>query len=165
VALSPNAKLAFRKQLADFCLDAERYASRWRYSQRRPYSGIGAAPQTWHTNDCSSYSALCYWWAGHYSKHPVADCLGWHYSGYGNTQSAYLYLKPHRAPVDRYRIGDMAIYGSVWDTVHMMICRKEGTENSAVWSSFGRDAGPEARSGIHYHPSPLVGVFRHPALL
>jgi len=165
VALSPNAKLKFREQIADFCAMAEAYESRWHYSQRRPYSGLGVAPQSWHTNDCSSYCDLVFWWAGHYSKHPVAAPLGYHYSGYGFTGSAYNFLKAHTAPVDKYRIGDMAIYGSTSTTVHMMVCRKEGTGRTAVWSSFGREAGPEARTDVNYHPSPLVGVFRHPALL
>ena len=165
MALSPNAKLAFRDELADFCSTAETFEARWRYSQRRPYSGIGAAPQTWHTNDCSSYCDLVFWWAGHYSGHPVAAPLGFHYGGWGNTQSAYTFLKAHQAPADKYLRGDLAIYGSVWNTVHMTVCRKEGTGKTAVWSSFGRDAGPEPRMDVHYHPSPLVGVFRHPALL
>ncbi len=59
----------------------------------------------------------------------------------------------------------MAIYGHASDTVHMTVCRKAGTGQSAIWSSFGQEAGPEARQPVSYHPSPLLGVFRHPALL
>lgn len=165
MALTPTAKLRFREELAHFCVLAEQYESRWSYSQRRPYTGLGAAPTTWHTDDCSSYCALAFYWAGHHTGHPVADPLGYHYGGYGNTQSSYEFLKAHRAPKDKYRIGDMAIYGPSWDTVHMMVCRKAGTGKSAVWSSHGHTAGPEARTDIHYHPEPLLGVFRHPALL
>jgi len=163
--LDPNAKKAFRNELAAFCRTAEQYDYNWHYSQFRPYRGLGAAPQTYHTDDCSSYCALAFWWAGHHTGHPVADPLAWHYSGYGNTQSAYNYLKAHNAPEDKYRVGDMAIYGTTWNTVHMMVCRKAGTGANAVWSSFGREAGPEGRTNIHYHPSPLVGIYRHPALL
>lgn len=163
--LPPNAKKRFRTELTSYCFSAESYDYNWHYSQTRPYRGLGTAPQTYHLDDCSSYCALAFWWAGHHTGHPVADPLNWHYSGYGNTQSAYLFLKAHKAPKDKYRIGDMAIYGSTSNTVHMMVCTKEGTGTSARWSSFGREAGPEARYDIHYHPKPLVGVFRHPALL
>ena len=163
--LDPNAKKAFRAELATYLRTAEQYDYNWHYAQTRPYTGLGAAPQTFHTDDCSSYCALSFWWAGHHTGHPVADPLNWHYSGYGNTQSAYEYLKAHHAPKDKYRIGDMAIYGSASNTVHMMVCRKAGTGQTAVWSSFGREAGPEARDDIHYHPSALLGVYRHPALL
>ena len=163
MALSPNAKLHFREQVADFCLAAESYESRWHYSQRRPYSGLGVGPANWHTDDCSSYCDLVFWWAGHYSGHPVSAPLGYHYSGYGNTQSAYDYLKAHSAPEDKYRIGDMAIYGTSWLTKHMTVCRKEGDRSKAVWSSFGREQGPEPHD-LHYR-SDLVGVYRHSALL
>ena len=94
----------------------------------------------------------------------MADPLDYHYSGYGNTQSAYEYLKAHNAPKDKYRIGDMAIYGTKADTVHMMVCTKAGTATTGRWSSFGQEGGPETRTDIHYHPAPLVGVYRHPAL-
>jgi hypothetical protein len=163
VALSPNAKRDFREQIADFCSTAEAYEVRWSYSQRRPYSGLGVGPANWHTNDCSSYCDLVFWWAGHYSKHPVAAPLGYHYSGYGNTQSAYNFLKAHNAPVDKYRIGDLAIYGTPSLTKHMTVCRREGDRSQAVWSSFGRQEGPEPHA-LHYR-SDLVGVYRHPALL
>lgn len=165
VPFDPNQKKAFREELARYCIEAERFESRWHYAQNRPYTGLGAAPQTWHQNDCSSYCALAFWWAGHHTAAVASDPLNWHYSGYGNTQSAYEYLKAHTAPKDKYRIGDMAIYGSASNTVHMTLCRKEGTGTTAVFSSFGREAGPEARNDIHYHPAPLLGVYRHPALL
>ena len=166
MSLTPTAKLQFREELADYCSTAEAYESRWHYSQHRPYTGLGASPTTWHTDDCSSYVALCFYWAGHHTGHPVSDPLGMHYSGWGFTGSAYTYLHEHEAPKDKYRIGDVCIYGhSPWDTVHMTVCRREGTNAQAVWSSFGREAGPEARKDIHYHPAPLLGVYRHPALL
>lgn len=166
MSMTPNNKLHFREELADYCALAEAYERRWAYSQRRPYTGLGVPPQSWHTDDCSSYVALCFWWAGHHTGHPVADPLGQHYSGWGWTGSAYEYLHEHKAPLDKYRIGDVAIYGSSpWNTVHMTVCRREGTGKTAVWSSHGHTAGPEPVRDVHYHPSPLLGVFRHPALL
>jgi hypothetical protein len=163
--LSPTAKLRFREELADFCSMAEAYEQRWSYSQRRPYTGLGASPSTWHLDDCSSYVALAYYWAGHHSGHSIADPLGQHYSGWGFTGTAFDFLHEHPAPRDKYRIGDVAIYGhSVFQTVHMTVCRKAGTGKTAIWSSHGREAGPEPRTDVHYHPAPLLGVFRHPAL-
>jgi len=163
--LSPSAKLAFRKELAAYCRTAEQYEERWHYSQRRPYTGLGTAPSTWHTDDCSSYVALTFWWAGHHTGHPVSDPLGMHYSGWGFTGSALDFLDAHQAPEDKYRVGDIAIYGTRSDTVHMTVCRMAGTGTTAIWSSHGQEAGPEPRRDVHYHPKPLVGVYRHPALL
>jgi hypothetical protein len=163
MALSPDQKKAFRLELAAFCKLAEQYESRWHYTQRRPYTGLGAAPQTWHYDDCSSYVALCFWWAAHHTGVGVADPLAEHWSGYGNTGTSYAYLKAHHAPPDKYRIGDVVLYGSAYDTKHTTVCRKAGTDETAVWSSFGREAGPEPH-GLHYR-SDLVGVYRHPALL
>lgn len=162
--LSPTDKRQFREELADFCSLAESYEQRWHYSQRRPYTGLGAAPQTWHTDDCSSYVALIYYWAMHHTQVVVSDPLGMKYSGWGYTGSAIAYLDDHKAPKDKYRIGDVAIYGTPSNTVHMTVCRKSGTATSAVWSSHGSEGGPAPRE-LHYHPSPLVGVYRHPALL
>ena len=165
MSLTPTAKLRFREELADYCAMAEARERFWHYSQRRPYTGLGVSPTTWHTDDCSSYTALVFWWAGHHTGHPVADPLGQHYSGWGYTGTAYEFLHEHKAPAEKYLRGDIAIFGSSpWNTVHMMVCRKEGTSSTAVWSSHGSEGGPDARQ-LHYHPSPLVGCFRHPALL
>ena len=164
--MTPTQKLRFREELADFCSLAEAYEYRWSYSQRRPYTGLGVSPTTWHSDDCSSYVALAFWWAGHHSGRAIADPLGEHYSGWGFTGTAYEFLHEHEAPLDKYRIGDVAIYGhSIFSTVHMTVCRKAGTRKSAVFSSHGREAGPEPRTDVHYHPAPLLGVFRHPGLL
>jgi len=163
MALSPDNKKLFRNELAVYCKLAEQYESRWHYTQRRPYSGLGAAPQTYHYNDCSGYVALAFYWAMKHTRVRVGDPLGWKFSGWGNTQSAIDYLDAHRAPADKYRIGDIAIYGTRSDTKHMTVCRKAGTGASSTWSSFGTESGPDART-LHYR-SDLVGAYRHPALL
>jgi len=164
VALTPDNKKALRAAIASFCTEAERYESRWTYSQRRPFTGLGAAPQTWHTDDCSAYCALAFYFAMRESRVIVSDPLGYRFSGYGNTGSAINYLDAHRAPQDKYRVGDMAIYGqSRWATRHMTICRKAGSGDSSVWSSHGSQSGPDNRT-LHYR-SDLIGVYRHPALL
>ena len=163
--LTPNEKKEFRTELVAYLKMAEAYEQRWTYSQNRPFGGYSAAPQTFHRADCSAYCSLAMYWAMKHTGVVVSDPLGYKYSGYGNTQSAIEYLDDHRAPRDKYRIGDMAIFGSRADTVHMMICRKAGTGTSAIWSSFGQESGPEDRAPVNYHPAPLVGVYRHPALL
>jgi hypothetical protein len=166
MALAPNAKLAFRKEIVAFCLAAEKAEARWHYSQRRPFSGFGDGPTAWHDDDCSAYVSLVFYAAGRNSKHPVADPLGpqGHYSGWGYTGTALAFLDTHHAPPEKYRVGDIAIYGTVSDTVHMVVCRKAGTSDSSIWSSHGNEGGPQPVK-LHYHPSPLVGAFRHPALL
>jgi hypothetical protein len=57
----------------------------------------------------------------------------------------------------------MAFYGSRSNTHHMTVCRKAGTGASAIFSSFGQQAGP-LPTALHYR-NDLVGVYRHPALL
>lgn len=161
--LTPTQKKNFRAEIVEFCKLAEQYESRWHYTQARPYTGLGIAPQTFHQDDCSSYCALVFYWAAHHTGVKASDPLDYHFSGYGNTQSAIDYLDAHKAPLDKYRIGDMAIYGSRSNTKHMTVCRKAGTGAASVWSSFGSEGGPDARS-LHYR-TDLVGVYRHPALL
>lgn len=162
--LSPTAKKEFRIELAAYCKLAEQYEARWHYSQRRPYTGLGAAPQTYHVNDCSGYVALCFYWAGRHSGHTVHDPLDEHYSGWGYTGTSITYLDAHKAPVDKYRIGDVAFYGtSHSNTTHMTVCRKAGTSETSVWSSFGQEAGPQPVK-LHYRRD-LLGAYRHPALL
>lgn len=161
--LTPAQKKAFKDEIEHFCKLAEQYEGRWHYDQRRPYTGLGAAPQTFHTDDCSSYAALVYYWAMRHSGAAVSDPLNYHYSGYGNTQSAIEYLDAHEISAVNYRRGDMAIYGTHWNTKHMTVCRKYGTKTTSVWSSFGQEAGPQAVK-LHYR-NDLVGVYRHPALL
>ena len=163
--LPPNDKKLFRNELAVYCKLAEQYESRWHYTQRRPYSGLGAAPQTYHYNDCSSYVALAFYWAMKHTQVRVGDPLGWKFSGWGNTETAIAYLDAHKAPSDKYRIGDVAIYGTPGNlsTQHMTVCRKAGTKATSVWSSFGQEAGPEKRPLVT--GKRIIGVYRHPALL
>ena len=167
--LDANIKKAVRDEMIAFCNLAEKYESRWSYSQNRPFKGFGAAPQTWHVDDCSAYCSLVFYWAMHHVRAaPMTDPLNYHYSGWGNTGTAYAYLKKHKIPNDnKFYVGDMAIFWNPSEnrTVHMMICKKNGVEGTAKWSSFGSQAGPSERTSIYYHPSPLLGVYRHEALL
>ncbi len=165
MALTPNQKKELRQQLTRFALVAEKYEKLWHYTQARPYTGLGTPFSSTHHNDCSSYVALLYYSASRAAGFGIHDPLDEHYSGWGYTGTAYDFLKAHKAPVDKYRVGDMAIYGSTSNTVHITMCRKAGTSDTAVWTSFGQEGGPEPRHPVSYHPSPVVGVYRHPALL
>lgn len=166
--LSPNLKRDVRNEIADFCSLAESYEARWAYDKARPYSGLGAAPQTFHRDDCSSYVALVFYWAAKHAKVFLHDPLNEGYNGWGNTETALAYLEAHKAPKEKLRIGDIAIYG--WRgnlaSQHMVVCRRSGTSKTAVFSSHGEQSGPEPRVGLAYPGGhkPTIGVYRHPAL-
>lgn len=162
--LPPDAKKEFRAQLKRYCLVAQKYEARWAYSQARPYSGLKLPPSGWHNNDCSSYVALAYWFAGHQIQQGVHDPLDSGYSGWGNTTTAHAYLRAHVAPEGKYRVGDVAMYlEREFGHHHMSVCIQAGTGLTAVFSSHGRTAGPEP-TRLHYR-SDLTDVYRHPALL
>lgn len=163
--LSPNKKLAFRKAITDYCLRAEASQVRWNYSRQRPFGGYGKQPEDRHVNDCSGYVSLIFYWAMNAVGVDVIDPLGEGYSGYGNTGSQYEWLTGHatHAPKDKYLVGDMAIYGWTFNTVHTSICRKRGTAKTAIFSSNGNERAPQP-TVLTYHPDPLIGVWRHPAL-
>ena len=164
MSLSPTGKKSFRQELERYCLVAEKYRSVWHYTQARPFTGYHLAPSAPHYNDCSGYLGLMYWWAGHISGYPVADPLGYHNTGWGNTDSAYQYLKAHHAPPDKYLIGDVALYlQGPYAHHHVTVCRSAGTAQTAWFSSNGSEADP--RPTRLYYRDDLTGVFRHPALL
>ena len=142
---------SFREHLTDFCLRAEAAASEaWTYSQARPYTGLGVAPEKSHRNDCSSYSILAYYWARRESELEVEDPSGYQYSGYGNTWDD---LDGHPSVTSgNYLVGDLAHYDG-----HVTICRKAGDKDSSVWSSFGSEPKPEPKS-LYYRPDFLKVV-------
>lgn len=163
--LKPNEKLAVRKHIADYCRRAEASQVKWNYSQIRPFHGFGVAPELSHVNDCSGYDSLAFNWAMHETGLYLHDPLDERYSGWGNTGSLYEWSLAActEAPKDKYLVGDWAIYGWANDTVHTSVCRKKGTANTAIFSSNGNQRAPQP-TNLHYHPDPLLGVWRHPAL-
>lgn len=164
--LTPAQKQKVRTTITNFCLRAEQNQLRWHYSQQRPYHGLNVAPEDWHVADCSAYVALVYNWTMHHTAIYLADPLGENYSGYGYTDTQLEWLRRHGtpAPDGKYLVGDMVIYGhSDWNTTHTAICRKAGGDTTALWSSHGNENGPQAVR-LHYHPDPVVGIYRHPAL-
>jgi hypothetical protein len=127
-----------RAAMTDFMLRAEAVERKWHYSQRRPFSGLGVSPDLDHVNDCSSYAILVYHWAWKQTGIAITDPSGHGYAGYGNTWDN---LDGHPRVAGSYRVGDLAHYDG-----HVMICRKTGDASASIWSSFGSEGGPEARS-------------------
>ncbi len=171
ITLTPMQKSKVRAAIADYCLRAENARLRWHYTMQRPFTGYGVPPEDYHAADCSSYCALAFDWAsrrtGIYLHSPLDAAPNWGYTG-----SQYAYLKGHPAPLNKYLIGDMAIFGTPSNTVHTSICRKAGTAPTAIFSSNGHESwvfatdAPEPISlASEMAQQHLVGVYRHPALL
>jgi hypothetical protein len=164
--LTPTQKQRIRTAMTKFCVEAEVNQRAWHYSQQRPFHGYGQPASAMHVNDCSGYISLVFNHAMHKTGIYLADPLGYHYSGFGYTGSEVQWLidNGHPAPENRYLVGDIAINGhSLATTDHTFICKKAGTSATSSWSSNGNENAPDSVK-LHYHPVPLVGVWRHPAL-
>ncbi len=167
MSLTPTKKQNVRAGMTDYCKRAERNQLRWHYTQARPFHGYGQLPEASHANDCSGYVSLVYAWSMHEAAVYLADPLGQRYSGWGYTGTELEWLRANgkAAPAGKYLVGDIVIYGhSMADTVHTSVCRTAGTDKTAIFSSHGNENAPQP-TNIHYHPDPIVGVWRHPALL
>ena len=169
--LTPTQKLHVRQAIADYCKRAEANRLRWHYTQQRPFTGYGVAPDAYHAADCSGYCALAFDWAARKADVHIHSPLDAQ-PGWGFTGSQYAYLKAHPAPKDKYLVGDMAIFGTASNTVHTSICRKAGTAATSVFSSngheswsFGSDAPNPITLADEAAAQRLLGVYRHPALL
>lgn len=149
--LPPTAD-RIRTAMADFTTRAEQHESMWHYTQHRPFGGFGVAPEREHYNDCSSYVILTYHWARNATSLPVSDPSGYAYKGWGNTWDD---LDSHQRVGPPYQVGDLAHYEG-----HVTICRRSGNVSTAVWSSFGREAGPN-KTTLSYR-SDLRFVCRPP---
>ncbi len=167
--LTPTKKLNVRHAMTDYCMRAEAARLNRGYSQRRPVRGYDLPPEHDQLDDCSGFvSKVCYW-AAQTVKVRVADPLGFHYLGWGNTESMQDDLS-HEAPLDKYMVGDIALWGrNDWDTTHTAICRKAGTRKTAIFTSHGHQSwrftadAPEPIILPNF-PEHLIGVFRLPEL-
>jgi hypothetical protein len=145
-------EVQIRAAISDFCKRAEQAERIWHYSQQRPYSGLGIAPEKPHVNDCSSYVVLAYFWAKSITGLDVPDPSGYSYKGFGNTWDN---LDGHDRVSGSYLVGDLGHYDG-----HVTICRSPGSAYNATWSSFGQEAGPEART--LFYRDDLLYVVRPP---
>ncbi len=148
----PPDPVRIRAAIADFCRRAEGHEGVWHYTQSRPFRGFGDAPEVIHYGDCSSYCSLAYYWAKQETSLKVPDPTGYNFSGYGNTFDDEDGHPRVSAP---YQVGDLAH----WEG-HVAICRKPGSASEAIFSSFGREAGPNPVN-INYR-SDLRFVVRPP---
>jgi hypothetical protein len=146
-----------RAAMRDFCLKAEANEGNWHYLQRRPVDVTIDPSAGYVWSDCSGYVIQTYHWAktktGLAIPDPAKGGGAGAWSGYGNTD---WYEDDHPHVTDGlYRIGDLAHwYG------HVAICRKGGSATTAIFSSHGQEAGPQAVS-LHYR-SDLRFVVRPP---
>lgn len=171
--MTPTQKTRVRAAISDYCQRAEKARLKWNYDMVRRFGGFMVAPELHHANDCSGYCSLAFNWAMHHTGLYLADPLGEHYTGWGNTNTALDFLQSHQAPADKYLVGDMAIFTIPGRrTEHMSICRKPGTTRTAIFSSNGRgswifnqDAPEPVSLAVEEAQQRLVGVYRHPSLL
>lgn len=162
--MTPTEKKRVRAAVSNYCRRAEQAQLLWHYSQQRPYTGLGVEPERRHVNDCSSFVALVFHYAMGQTGLYLADPLGYSYGGWGYTGSQLDWLEKHgsRVPLDhRFYTGDMALYGAGFPS-HTTICRYNGLQGAALWSSHGNEGGPNVVK-LHYRDD-LIGVWRHPAL-
>ena len=168
--LTPTQKKAFRTAVSVYCVNAEAYRLNRGYSQRRPVLGYGLSAKADQLDDCSGFVSKGFYKGCQVTGIHVRDPLNYFYSGIGNTESMQAWLT-HEAPLDKYRIGDIALWGpNDWDTHHTAVCRKAGTRHTAIFTSHGHqswrfsDDAPEPIALAHF-PQHLIGVYRHPALI
>ncbi len=119
--------------ITDYCLRAEANETHWHYTQTRPFH-IQYDPSKTTYGDCSAYCVMAYAFAKRETGVAIQDPSGYNYSGYGNTWDD---LDGHPRVSTPYEIGDLAHYEG-----HVSICRKPGTASTAIFSSFGSEAGP-----------------------
>jgi hypothetical protein len=157
--LDPTQKEVTRLLIRRYCERAEDNRSDIRYAQFRPMDHLGDSPSSHFTCDCSGFVTGAFRWADLHTAFHVADPNGLKYSGYGYTGTLLAHNRRGRVPLDRYfYVGDMGIYGpSLSDTRHVVICRKNGKANEAIWTSHGSDPGPYPVY-LHYRSDLLIVV-------
>lgn len=164
--LSPSEKRDARRLIARFLSQSERYASRIHYSQARPFRKW-VYPDQGYSGDCSSYPTQAFYYAWDYLDGvPLHDPNGpIEWDGYGWTGTLLSTNRRHRVPLGhKFFVGDIAIFGpDSGDTRHATVCRKNGVEADAIFSSHGTQAGPLS-TRLRYR-NDLLGVFRPVSLL
>jgi hypothetical protein len=138
----PPAIVSVREALVEYLKGIEAHAWEWHYNQRRAYTGLGADPDDGGQADCSSSMMLGCFWARRETGIYVPDPSGFAYAGWGNTQSIWNRLSWNRVTDGKYAVGDMALYGSTWNTKHVTMCRSQGSSRTAIFTSDGSEAAP-----------------------
>lgn len=165
MSLSPTQRKLARRRIRRYCERSEAAKASIHYSQARPMTHLGDEPEAGFTADCSGFATSAFYWADrHVRGFDVDDPNGLDYNGTGYTGTLLAHNRRRRVPLDRkFFIGDLALYGpSLGQTTHVVICRKGGKADEAVWSSHGSEAGPYAVR-LHYRDD-LLCVVRSEAL-
>lgn len=164
--LTATQKLKVRKAISSYCLKAEANQWNWHYSQQRPFHYVQDPAQHHIVADCSAYVSMVFHAAMNTTHIWLADPLGLHYSGWGYTGTEVAWLRTHsrEAPWDKFLVGDLVVYGHTDAGSHTSVCRRAGNVTTAIWSSNGNEGSPNP-TRLQYHPDPVRGVWRHPALL
>lgn len=158
---TPTQKKKVRDAITLFTAQAQHYEAHWHYSQQRPYMIVTNPALDRIVGDCSAYVANVFRHAMREAVIPLADPLGYHYDGWGNTWTEETWLRAHGKRVSEangFLVGDIAVYRG-----HTTVCRLKGSASVSKWSSFGSETGPK-QEPLHYRDD-LIGVWRHPGLL
>jgi hypothetical protein len=160
----PNSVEDVKAAMTDYLVRSIKSAGKWHYSQARPMSHLGKAPDAEQWADCSGQSTSVYYHAGKKTGLAVPDpnryCPGFGgFNGYGWTGSL-VYAPRCSAP---YKVGDLALYGaSTSSTSHVVTCYRAGDAYSSEWCSNGSEEAPYAVE-LHYRSDFLCTV--RPGLL
>ena len=157
--LTPTQKETARFLIRRYCERSEDNRPDIHYAQLRPMTHLGKSPDSEFTCDCSGHATGAFRWADLHTKFRVKDPNGLNYSGYGFTGTLLSYNRAGRVPYDReFMIGDMALYGpSLFDTRHVVICRRNGKASKAIWTSHGSENGPISLN-MYYRNDLLIVV-------
>ena len=117
------------------------------------------------------YASKVTYWAYHRTNIFLYDPLNEHYSGWGYTGTMIENPNLYKIPLDHVFFPlDYAIWGpNSSDTTHTAVCRKQGTFQTAIFSSHGHQSwrfsndAPEPIKLPNF-PEHLVGVFRQKLL-
>lgn len=157
IVISPLDRV--RRELADYLARCEDNRHRIHYQQRRPMTSLGDTPEGGFRGDCSELVVAACYWARVKSGVWVPDPSGYGYGGYGNSDSLYTVNKWRKIPfTGPFAVGDIAVYGPVWKTRHVSICRVPGDHANAVFTSHGSDAGPNP-TRVYYRRSIYGGTW------
>lgn len=140
--MTPTQRKAARTIIRRYLERAEANKADIHYDQARPTDLSN--PDGEFTTDCSGLVINAFHWADMWTSFKVIDPSGFHYSGWGNTTSILATNKKRRVPLDRkFFVGDMALFGPYLGyTKHVIICKKNGTRRTALWTSHGSEPGP-----------------------